>query len=117
MIAQIRLRLVGIQLRILLIGVGAVGAVIATHLVDNSEVSHVILGDVDIERTRFLTEKLGSTKASAMQVDAGNREDLMKAMKKIDVVVNATVPRFNLSIMDAALQSKVHYIDLERYTF
>jgi len=103
---------VGIPLRILLLGVGAVGAVTATHLVNSPEVSEVVLGDIAPDRAKQLANRLKSNKASPIRVDAGDRKDLINAMKKIDVVINSALPRYNLLIMDVALKNNVHYIDL-----
>jgi len=99
-------------MRFLLIGVGAVGTVIASHLVKNPEVSKIILSDINADVATQVAKKLKSSKASALRVDAANREDLADAMRNIDVVINATLPRFNLLIMDVALKSNVHYLDL-----
>ncbi|UCH69797.1 MAG: saccharopine dehydrogenase NADP-binding domain-containing protein, partial [Candidatus Bathyarchaeota archaeon] len=43
--------------------------------------------------------------------DAGNLEDLLKASKGVNVIVNLTLPRFNVNIMEAALKSGAHYVD------
>lgn len=102
----------GQPLRILLLGVGAVGTVTANHLVNSPEVSEVVLGDIALDRAKKLENRLNSDKVSALRVNAGNREDLTKALKKIDVVINAALPRYNLLIMDVALKNKVYYIDL-----
>lgn len=99
-------------MRILLLGVGAVGTVTATHLVRSPEVTELVLGDISIERAKYVAKKLNSNKASAQKVDAGKRENLNEAMKNADVIVNAVVPRYNLLIMDVALKNNVHYIDL-----
>jgi saccharopine dehydrogenase (NAD+, L-lysine-forming) len=99
-------------LRFLIIGVGAVGQVIAAHLVRDPDVSKVVLSDISLERAKTVADWLKSKKASAIKVDAGDRKNLVEAMKQIDIVVNATVPRYNLLIMDVALKSNVHYIDL-----
>jgi len=99
-------------MRILLLGVGAVGAVTATHLVNSPNVSEVVLGDIAPDRAKQLANRLKSKKVSPSRVDAGNRKDLINAMKNIDVVINSALPRFNLLIMDVALKNNVHYIDL-----
>jgi saccharopine dehydrogenase (NAD+, L-lysine-forming) len=99
-------------LKFLIIGVGAVGQVIAAHLARDPEVSQVVLGDISLDRAKTVAEWLKSKKASAVKVDAGDRNDLTKAIGQVDVVINATVPRYNMLIMDAALKSNVHYIDL-----
>jgi saccharopine dehydrogenase (NAD+, L-lysine-forming) len=99
-------------LRVLLLGIGAVGTVTATHLANCPEVSEVVLGDIALERSKQLADRLKSSKVSALRVDAGNRENLTSAMKKTDVVINAALPKFNFLVMDVALKNKVNYLDL-----
>jgi len=98
-------------MQILLLGAGAVGTVIATHLASSSEVSKVVLGDIALERAKKLAKKLRSHKVSPLKVDASKRKDLIKAMKT-DVVINAALPKYNLLVMEVALENNVHYIDL-----
>ncbi len=102
-------------MKFLIIGVGAVGQVIAAHLAQDPEVSKVVLSDISLDRAKSVADWLKSRKASAIKVDAGDRNDLTKAIGQVDVVINATVPRYNMLIMDAALKNNVHYIDLASY--
>lgn len=99
-------------MRFLIIGVGAVGQVIAAHLAQDPEVSKVVLSDIALDRAKSIADGLKSKKASAIKVDAGDRNDLTKAIKQVDVVINATLPRYNLLIMDVALKNNLHYLDL-----
>jgi len=104
--------LTGIYMKILVVGIGVQGSVIATELVKNSEVSEVRLVDIDLKKTEWLAERLKSDKVSTQGVDANKPDDLLRAAKGMDVVVNASVPIFNLKIMKAALKSGACYQDL-----
>ena len=99
-------------MKFLIIGVGAVGQVIAAHLAQDPEVSKVVLSDISLDRAKHVADWLKSGKAVAVKVDAGDRNDLTKAMGQVDIVINATVPRYNMLIMDVALKSNLHYLDL-----
>ena len=99
-------------MKIAVIGAGVQGSTIALFLARSPEVSQIVSADVSLDRARHLVEKLKSDKISAVKADAGNVDELAQVMKGVDVVINATVPRFNLKIMDAALKSNVHYVDL-----
>ncbi len=48
---------------------------------------------------------------SAERVDASEVDDLLRVVEGSHTVINAT-PRFNLNIMNAALKSGAHYVDL-----
>lgn len=99
-------------MKILVVGIGVQGSVIATELVKNSEVSEVRLADIDSRKTEWLAERLKSEKVSTQGVDANKPDDLLRATKGMDVVVNASIPIFNLKIMKAALKSGACYQDL-----
>lgn len=99
-------------MKILIVGSGAQGSVIDTELVKNPKVSEVRLADIDFGKVKWLAGRLKSEKVSSQRVNANNPEDLLRAAKDVDVVVNSTLPTFNLKIMDAALRSGAHYQDL-----
>jgi saccharopine dehydrogenase (NAD+, L-lysine-forming) len=99
-------------MKILVVGIGVQGSVIATELVRSPEVSEVRLVDIDLKKAEWLAERLKSEKVSTQGVDANKPDDLLRAAKGMDVVVNASVPIFNLKIMKAALKSGACYQDL-----
>ncbi len=99
-------------MKISVIGAGVQGSAIAFFLAKNRNVSKIVCSDISLDRTKRLALKIGSPKISAKSVDASNASDLADVIKDADVVINATVPRYNLRIMDAALKSGVHYVDL-----
>lgn len=102
-------------MRVLIIGAGAVGAVMATYLAKTPDVSRVIISDVQEEKARRFVDNLKIEKVSWGCVDANDSDQLMKATKGIDVVVNATRPKYNPNVMDAALKNAAHYQDLGIY--
>ncbi len=104
--------LTGIYMKILIVGIGVQGSVIATELVRSPEVSEVRLSDIDVGKAERLAERLKSEKITTQGVDANKPDDLLRAAKGMDVVVNASVPVFNLKIMKAALKSGACYQDL-----
>ena len=99
-------------MRICVIGTGVQGSAIALTLTKTPEVSEIVCADINLDRVEQVVEKIGSDKVSMQRVDAGNTDDLLRALKGADAVINATLPRYNLNIMNAALKSKAHYVDL-----
>ncbi len=97
---------------VLIIGCGAQGRVISTHMARASEVDEIRLSDINLELCRRYANWLKSDKLSVHKVDANNVDEITSLAKGVDVVVNAVEPRFNLKIMDAALHSGANYIDL-----
>lgn len=99
-------------MEVLLIGSGAVGAVVARHLTDEPGADSVRIGDIDPKQAKEVAARTRSPKAQPLTLDAGNEQEVVKAMKGADLVINASLPRFNEGILEAALRQGVHYLDL-----
>ena len=99
-------------MRFLVLGSGAQGSIIAGHLVKEDDVDAVICADISQSAAEGLVKKLRSPKARALKVDAGKAEEVAKAAEGVDVVVNATIPKFNFTIMEACLKAGANYMDL-----
>ena len=97
------------HLKFSVIGAGGVGQVIVSHLA-RKQGAKVKVGDIDRGRLRETGRIEGEITAS--KLNAGSPSQLEKFVKGSDVVINASDPRFNLSIMKQALKKKVHYVDL-----
>lgn len=99
-------------MKVVIVGSGAQGSVIAAQLVGSPEVDEVVCCDIDLERAEGVVSRLKSDKLSAMRVDASRIDDLKKVARGSDVMVNASLPRFNRNVMEAALGNGAHYTDL-----
>lgn len=99
-------------MRICVIGTGVQGSAIALTLTKTPEVSEIVCADINLDRVKRVAGKLGSDRVSMQRVDAGNMDDLLRVLKGADAVINATLPRYNLNIMNAALKRGAHYVDL-----
>ena len=98
-------------MKFLVVGAGGQGAPCASLLSRDPEISDIVLADIDLELADKVSKKIGSNKITTMRIDAGKLVDLLKAAKGVDAIINLTLPRFNLSIREAALKSGVHYVD------
>jgi saccharopine dehydrogenase (NAD+, L-lysine-forming) len=56
--------------------------------------------------------RLSRSKTKVVKLDANNKEELDAAIEGKDVVINASHPRFNHSIMEFCLDNGANYIDL-----
>ena len=99
-------------MKVALIGAGVQGQVLCTMLVESPDVDEVRVADKRFELAKRLADYLKSDKVSVHSVDASKIDELLKVTEGVDVVVNATVPMLNLTIMQAAFKSRAHYIDL-----
>lgn len=107
----------------LIIGCGGVASVAIHKCCQNSEVfEDIMIASRTKEKCDALKAKLdtmygGKTKISTAKVNADNVEELVALMKKYkpDVCLNLALPYQDLTIMDACLECKVHYIDTANY--
>jgi len=98
--------------KVLIVGCGAQGKVLSTYMARANEVDEVRLSDINLEACRKHADWLKNDKVCIHRLDASKVDEVSPLAKGVDVVVNAVIPRFNLSIMDAALKAGAHYIDM-----
>jgi len=96
----------------LLLGVGAVGSVIARHLASHRGITMLTLCDRDTHRAERLAREMDARRVRVTPLDAGDPGALARAFRGQGLVINAVLPRFNAAVMDAALEAGCQYIDL-----
>ena len=105
----------------LIIGCGGVASVAIHKCCQNSEVfEEICIASRTKSKCDALKNELEGktkTKISTAQVDANSVEQLVKLINdfKPDVVLNLALPYQDLTIMDACLATKTHYIDTANY--
>jgi saccharopine dehydrogenase-like NADP-dependent oxidoreductase len=97
---------------IVLGGAGLMGRIAVRDLVLNSEVDRVVIADLDVSLARRVAAILDSPKVSVEQANANDPASLVPRLRGADSLLNATVYYFNLSVMEACLEARVHYVDL-----
>jgi len=104
----------------LIIGVGGVGNVVAHKCCQNPDVfDEICLASRTLAKCEALKEKLagGKTKVTTAQVDADHVEELVSLINRVkpDIVINVALPYQDLTIMDACLATRTHYLDTANY--
>lgn len=104
----------------LIIGAGGVASVVVHKCCQNSEVfEEILIASRTKSKCDALKEKLdgGKTKISTAKVDADNVSELVDLINdfKPDIVINVALPYQDLTIMDACLETKTHYLDTANY--
>ena len=105
----------------LIIGCGGVASVAIHKCCQNSEVfEEICIASRTKEKCDALKEKLeGTTKTviRTAQVDANDVDALIALIRQEnpDVVLNLALPYQDLTIMDACLATKTHYVDTANY--
>jgi carboxyaminopropylagmatine dehydrogenase len=105
--------------RVLVLGAGAQGNVVAGVLSKADDVGAIVLADIDAERAAETAANLGSVKVRTGRVDAGDLEGTTAFLKseRFDLVVNTALPEFIPAVMLAALRAGCHYLDLSSTFF
>ncbi len=96
--------------RLMIIGVGAQGSTIAKRLNDEENVSQIICADYDLKAAKELEKTLD--KAVAVQVNANDVQEIIRAGAGVDIIVNGLPISCNLNVMEAALKLGACYQDL-----
>ena len=104
----------------LIIGCGGVASVAIHKCCQNSEAfEEICIASRTKSKCDALKAKLdgGKTKISTAQVDANHVDELVALIEreKPDVVLNLALPYQDLTIMDARLATKTHYVDTANY--
>jgi saccharopine dehydrogenase (NAD+, L-lysine-forming) len=102
-------------MKVLLVGTGGVGESIASIAKDKPWVEQVVLTDYSTERIKEVQAKLGDVNRFPSEwIDAG-KQDLIVALAKkykVDLIMNACDPSFNIPIFEAAYQYGCTYMDM-----
>ena len=104
----------------LIIGAGGVASVAVHKCCQNSDAfEEICIASRTKAKCDALKEKLagGKTKITTAQVDADKTDELIALIEreKPDVVLNLALPYQDLTIMDACLATKTHYVDTANY--
>jgi len=107
--------------KVLIIGAGGVGRVVANKCARNNEVfSDITLASRTKKKCEVIADEikqmLGVTIKTA-KVDADSVDELVTLIKKVDpqIVINVALPYQDLTIMDACIKTGVHYLDTANY--
>ena len=104
--------------KVLIIGAGGVGTVVAHKMAQLPEVfSDIMLASRTKSKCDDIAKAIGGSKIKTAAVDAENVPQLVELIKsfKPDLVVNVALPYQDLTIMDACLETKTSYLDTANY--
>ena len=106
--------------RVLIIGAGGVAGVVVHKCCQNPDVfSEICIASRTKSKCDALKEAVdgGRTKVTAAQVDADDVPALVALIRSYQpkLVINVALPYQDLTIMDACLETGVHYLDTANY--
>jgi len=103
---------------VLIIGAGGVGRVVTHKCVQNSDVfDRILLASRTVSKCVTIAKEVGNNKVETAQIDAEDVPKLVELIQSFrpDIVINVALPYQDLTIMDACLETKVHYLDTANY--
>lgn len=104
--------------RILIIGAGGVGTVVAHKVAQNPDVfTDIMIATRTKSKADAIAEKIGKDRIKTAKVDADSVEELISLFNsyKPELVINVALPYQDLTIMDACLACGVNYLDTANY--
>lgn len=104
--------------RVLIIGAGGVGTVVAHKVAQNPDVfTDIMLASRTKSKCDAIADAIGGNRIKTAKVDADNVEDLINLFNsfKPELVINVALPYQDLTIMDACLACGVNYLDTANY--
>ena len=104
--------------KVLIIGAGGVGTVVAHKMAGLPEVfTEIMLASRTKSKCDVIAARIGGNRIQTAQVDADHVPQLVELIRsfKPDLVVNVALPYQDLTIMDACLETGVSYLDTANY--
>lgn len=104
--------------RVLIIGAGGVGTVVAHKVAKVPEVfSDIMLASRTKSKCDRIAQAIGNPRIQTAEVDADHLESLLPLMEtfKPDLVIHVALPYQDLTIMEACLKVGSHYLDTANY--
>lgn len=104
--------------RVLIIGAGGVGTVVAKKVAMNHDVfTDITLASRNKAKCDAIVAKIKDAPIRTRQVDADNVDELVALFNEIkpELVINVALPYQDLTIMDACLECGVNYLDTANY--
>ncbi|MEM2136483.1 MAG: saccharopine dehydrogenase NADP-binding domain-containing protein [Candidatus Methanomethylicia archaeon] len=101
-------------MKVLIIGLGLVGTNICKMLFSSGVVSKLICCDKNISNVKNSFKDCSTilTSVTFEKLDASKESEIKKFAKNADIVVNASLPKFNIKIMKSCLDVGANYLDL-----
>jgi saccharopine dehydrogenase (NAD+, L-lysine-forming) len=104
--------------KVLIIGAGGVGSVVVKKCAALPEVfSEIMLASRTLSKVEKIAAEIGGSRIKTAQVDADNVEELVNLINQFKpaLVINVALPYQDLTIMEACLATKTHYLDTANY--
>jgi saccharopine dehydrogenase-like NADP-dependent oxidoreductase len=97
---------------IVLGGAGAMGRIAVRTLTEYEDIDQITIADYNEERAHKVAASMNRSNIVIKQIDVNDEERLRALLRGANVVLSAVEYVFNLPVLKACIQEKVHYADL-----
>jgi lysine 6-dehydrogenase len=101
-----------VSYRVVVIGCGRMGSVIAREIACLSPDSHLILADKDVSRVRRLASEIGADRIEGVYLNASRVGDIGRVMKGADVAIGALPSKYGYNCLLGAIKAGVNLVDI-----
>uniref|UniRef100_UPI00286B685C saccharopine dehydrogenase family protein n=1 Tax=Chamaesiphon sp. OTE_20_metabat_361 TaxID=2964689 RepID=UPI00286B685C len=103
--------------RVMIVGAGGVGNVVAHKCAARAEFTDILLASRSVDKCEKIAASIGSPKVTTAALDADTVANTVKLIKefKPDLLINVALPYQDLVLMDACLETGIHYLDTANY--
>jgi lysine 6-dehydrogenase len=99
-------------MRILVLGHGNIGSVVAADLAENMPTTEIGVAGISLSEARKAASAIQKENVHGTQLNAQNQRELVKALKKYDLVVGALPGDVGYKSVEAAIHAGVDMVDV-----
>ena len=99
-------------MRILTIGCGYIGSVLARDLAENMPSAMIVISDSDKKRVEEVANAVGKSNLGSIQLDAAEYRKLVHTLKDFDLAVGLAPGKIGYKTVEACVEAGVDMVDL-----
>lgn len=100
------------DMKLLVLGYGNIGSIIASDLAFSMPSAHVVVGGRRLSKIEEVVKDIKRENVSGIQVDARKQDNLVKTLKRFDVAVGALPGEVGFQSIKAAIEAQVDFVDV-----
>jgi len=99
-------------MKILVLGCGNIGSVVAKDFAESLPSAEVILADMNETRAKEVASKVSQDNVSWIKVDASNHNELVNTLKKFDIAIGALPGEIGYRVCKASCDAGIDMVDV-----
>jgi len=99
-------------MKILIVGTGNIGSIIARDLAENMTSAEIVIADKSQRRAEQVAVTIGRKDVSGISLDVFDHKGLIYTLKQFDLVVGALPGEIGYKLLEACVEAKVNMVDV-----